>query len=293
MNWTAKKTEVIDGVPTAYVDEGEGAPVLFLHGNPTSSYLWRNVMPHVAAPGRRLIAPDLVGMGDSGKLPDSGPDRYTFVEHRHYLDALLDRLLRPDEMVTLVVHDWGSALGFHWAHRNSDRVSGIAFMEAVVAPIPDWDHFPAEARPMFEALRSPAGEDMVLERNLFIEAILPASIIRKLSDEELAEYRRPFLQPGEDRRPTLTWPRQIPIAGEPADVVEIVADYAGWLPGADFPKLFVIAEPGILIQGALREAILGWDNLDHLTVPGIHFLQEDAPDDIGMAIDGWMVKHGI
>ena len=293
MSWTDKKTAIIDDIPMAYVDEGEGEPVLFLHGNPTSSYLWRNVMPHLAGPGRRLIAPDLVGMGDSGKLPDSGPERYTFVEHRHYLNALLDTLLQPDEKVTLVIHDWGSALGFDWARRNPGRVKGIAFMEAIVAPCPDWDHFPVDARSMFEALRSPAGEDMVLNKNLFIEAILPASIIRKLSDEEMAEYRRPFLEPGESRRPTLTWPRQIPIAGEPADVTEIVADYAAWLPGSVFPKLFINAEPGALIQGALRETIMGWDNLEHVTVAGIHFIQEDSPDEIGKAIAGWMAKHGI
>lgn len=292
MSWTAKKTANVNGIPMAYVDEGEGDPVLFLHGNPTSSYLWRNVMPHLAAPGRRLIAPDLVGMGDSGKLPESGPQRYTFVEHRHYLNALLDTLLQPDEKITLVIHDWGSALGFDWARRHPDRVRGIAFMEAIVAPCPDWDHFPADARPIFQGLRSPAGEDMVLAKNLFIEAILPGSIIRKLSEEEMAEYRRPFLQPGEDRRPTLTWPRQIPIGGEPADVTAIVADYAAWLPIAGFPKLFINAEPGALIQGALRDRIMGWANLEHVTVAGIHFIQEDSPDEVGKAIAGWMSRHG-
>lgn len=293
MSWTEKTTIEIDGVAMAYVEQGEGDPVLFLHGNPTSSYLWRNIMPHVAAPGRRLIAPDLIGMGDSGKLPDSGPDRYTFVEHRKYLDRLLDHVLQPQEKVTLVVHDWGSALGFHWARRYPDRIRGIAFMEAIVAPCPDWDHFPESAREIFQGFRSPAGEEMILNKNLFVEAVLPGSIIRKLSGEEMDEYRRPFLTPGEDRRPTLTWPRQLPIAGEPAEVVAIVADYAVWLPKTAFPKLFIDAEPGALIQGALRDKIMEWDNLDHITVPGIHFIQEDSPDEIGRAVAGWMGRHGI
>jgi haloalkane dehalogenase len=293
LSWTEKTTIEIDGVAMAYVEQGEGNPVLFLHGNPTSSYLWRNIMPHVAAPGRRLIAPDLIGMGDSGKLPDSGPDRYTFVEHRKYLDRLLDHVLQPQEKVTLVVHDWGSALGFHWARRYPDRIRGIAFMEAIVAPCPDWDHFPESAREIFQGFRSPAGEEMILNKNLFVEAVLPGSIIRKLSGEEMDEYRRPFLTPGEDRRPTLTWPRQLPIAGEPAEVVAIVADYAVWLPKTAFPKLFIDAEPGALIQGALRDKIMEWDNLDHITVPGIHFIQEDSPDEIGRAVAGWMGRHGI
>lgn len=293
MSWTDKKTVEVDGIAMAYVDQGEGAPVLFLHGNPTSSYLWRNVMPHVAAPGRRLIAPDLVGMGDSGKLPGSGPDRYSFVEHRHYLDRLIERVVGPDEAVTLVVHDWGSALGFHWARRNPDRVKGICFMEAIVAPFPDWDHFPESAREIFRGFRSPAGEDLILNKSLFVEAVLPGSILRKLTDEEIAEYRRPFAEPGEGRRPTLSWPRQIPIAGEPEEVVAIVADYAAWLPHTAFPKLFVDAEPGALVWDALRHAIAGWANLDQVTVPGIHFIQEDSPDEIGHAIAEWMGRHGI
>lgn len=293
MAWTDKRTAEIDGIAMAYVDEGEGAPVLFLHGNPTSSYLWRNVMPHVAAPGRRLIAPDLVGMGDSDKLPEPGPDRYSFVEHRHYLDRLIEQIIGPAEAVTLVVHDWGSALGFHWTRRNPDHVRGIAFMEAIVAPCPDWDHFPESAREIFQGFRSPAGEDLILKKNLFVEAVLPGSILRKLTDEEMAEYRRPFAEPGEDRRPTLSWPRQLPIAGEPKETVAIVADYAAWLPHTAFPKLFINAEPGALVWDALSHAIMGWDNLDHVTVPGIHFIQEDSPDEIGRAIADWMERHGI
>lgn len=292
MDRMTKKRMIVDGVEMARVEQGEGDPVLFLHGNPTSSYLWRNIMPHLAGKGR-LIAPDLVGMGDSAKLPDSGPDRYTFADHKHYLDVLLDQILAPDESVTFVVHDWGSALGFHWARRYPGRVRGIAFMEAIVAPVPDWDHFPADARQVFEGFRSPAGEDMVLEKNIFVEAVLPGSIIRRLSDEEMAEYRRPFLETGEARRPTLTWPRQIPIADEPADVAEIVGDYAAWLPTTEFPKLFINAEPGALIQGRLRDMIRGWSNLEEVTVPGIHFIQEDSPDEIGEAIAEWMGRHGL
>ena len=282
-----KKRIEIDGIGMAYRDEGEGAPIVFLHGNPTSSYLWRNIIPHVAGLGRAL-APDLVGMGDSDKLPDSGPDRYTFVEHRHYLDGFLDAVIGPDEKITFVVHDWGSALGFHWAHRNPDRVRGIAFMEGIVGPVPSWDDFPQPVRPVFEGFRSPAGEEMVLQKNVFVENVLTGAIMRTLTDEEMAEYRRPFLEPGESRRPTLTWPRQIPIAGEPADVHEIVSAYAAWLPSAPFPKLFVNADPGALIRGPVRDFIRGWQNLTEATVSGVHFIQEDSPDEIGMALRGWM-----
>ncbi len=290
--WAEKKFADVDGIRMAYVEQGAGEPILFLHGNPTSSYLWRNVMPHLAGKGR-LVAPDLVGMGDSDKLPEPGPDTYTFADHRHYLDGLLERVLAPDERVVLVVHDWGSALGFHWAHRHQERIRGIAFMEAIVAPVPDWDYFPEKARPIFEKFRSAEGEDMVLEKNLFIEAVLPGSIIRELTEEEMGEYRRPFLESGEARRPTLTWPRQIPIEGQPPDVTEIVSDYAAWLPGADFPKLFINAEPGALIQGELRDMIRNWANIEHVTVPGIHFVQEDSPDEFGAEIADWMERNQI
>jgi haloalkane dehalogenase len=272
------------GTRMAYIDVGEGAPIVFLHGNPTSSYLWRNVMPHLEGLGR-LIAPDLVGMGDSAKLPDSGPDRYTFVEHRRYLDALLEQL-GVERDVTLVIHDWGSALGFDWARRHPNAVKGIAYMEGIVRPV-TLEEWPERARPVFEAFRSPAGEEMVLEKNVFVERVLPGSIIRALSDAEMAEYRRPFLNAGEDRRPTLTWPRQIPINGEPADVVAIVADYADWLSTSDVPKLFVNAEPGAILVGAPREFCRSWPNQREVTVAGNHFLQEDSPDEIGTAIAEW------
>jgi haloalkane dehalogenase len=275
----------------AYVEVGEGDPIVLLHGNPTSSYLWRNVLPYLQPRGR-CIAPDLIGMGDSDKLPDSGRGSYRFVEHRRYLDALLEAL-DVRERVTFVIHDWGSALGFDWANRHREAVKGIAYMEAIVRP-QSWDHWDnANMRPALKALRSEAGEDMVLRDNFFIEQILPKAILRTLSADEMAAYRRPFAQPGEGRRPTLTWVRQIPIEGEPADVNAIVAAYADWLATNNVPKLFVKAEPGLLVAGGA--------NLDfarklpaqtEVTVAGVHYVQEDSPDDIGRAIASWMGTLG-
>jgi haloalkane dehalogenase len=268
----------------AYVEVGGGAPIVLLHGNPTSSYLWRNVIPHLAAQGR-CIAPDLIGMGDSDRLEPSGPDRYRFVEHRAFLDDLL-AALGVENDVTLVLHDWGSALGFDWARRHPDALRGIAYMEAIVRPV-GWADWPDAAREIFQAFRSPAGEQMILERNLFIEAVLPGSIQRRLTDEEMAEYRRPFLTPGESRRPMLTWPRQIPIDGEPSEVVEIVRAYGEWLAASPVPKLFVNAEPGAILIGAQREFCRTWPNQREVTVRGVHFVQEDSADEIGAAIAAW------
>ncbi|MCH2169495.1 haloalkane dehalogenase [Myxococcota bacterium] len=273
------------GKRLAYVDVGKGDPIVFLHGNPTSSYLWRNVIPHLEPHGR-CIAPDLIGMGDSEKLEPSGPDRYTFVEHRSYLDAFLDAL-EIRKRVTLVIHDWGSALGFDWANRNRDAVRGIAYMEAIVKPLV-WDEWPRAATGVFQAFRSPAGEQLVLEQNAFVEQVLPSSIMRTLSDEEMDHYRHPFSEPGESRRPTLTWPRQIPIEGEPAEVVEIVENYGGWLAESPVPKLFINAEPGAILRGDAREYCRNWPSTEEVTVPGIHFLQEDSPDEIGGAIAAWI-----
>ena len=273
------------GLSMAYVEEGAGDPVVFLHGNPTSSFLWRGVIPHVAPRGR-CIAPDLVGMGDSGPLPDSGPGRYRFVEHREYLDGLLEALdVRRN--VTLVVHDWGSALGFDWANRHRDAVAGIAYMEAIVRPV-TWAEWPDAARRVFQGFRSDAGESMVLERNVFVENVLPGSMLRTLSDDEMAEYRRPFLEPGERRRPTLTWPREIPIEGEPADVTEIVRAYGEWLSASPVPKLFVNAEPGAILTGRQRDFCRTWPNQTEVTVRGTHFIQEDSPDEIGQAVAAWL-----
>jgi haloalkane dehalogenase len=280
-----KKFVEVKGHQMAVIDEGEGDPIVFLHGNPTSSYLWRDVMPHLEGMGR-LIAPDLIGMGDSEKLPDSGPDRYTFAEHSGYLDDLLETL-GVRENVTLVIHDWGSALGFHWANRHRDAVRGIAYMESIVAPM-EWDQFPKAASPVFQAFRSPAGEELILEQNAFIEQVLPTSILRKLSDEEMDEYRRPFREAGEARRPTLTWPRQIPLGGEPQDVVELVAAYGAWLEKSALPKLFIDAEPGAILRGKQRDFCRGWANTTEVKVAGIHFVQEDSPDEIGQAIASWL-----
>jgi len=265
----------------AVIDEGEGKAIVFQHGNPTSSYLWRNVMPHCQGLGR-LVACDLIGMGDSDKLVPSGPDRYSYAEQRDYLFALWDKLDLGDEIV-LVLHDWGSALGFEWAHANAERVAGLAYMEAIVTPL-TWDDWPEQARRAFQGFRSPAGEDLILAKNMFVERVLPGSILRRLSEEEMAEYRRPFAEPGEGRRPTLSWPRQIPIAGAPAEVVRMVEAYAHWLSGSALPKLFLNAEPGSILVGRQREFCRRWRNQTEVTVKGLHFVQEDSPSEIGEAV---------
>jgi haloalkane dehalogenase len=280
-----KKRVSVRGRRMAYVEVGEGDPIVFLHGNPTSSYLWRNVIPHLAGRGR-CIAPDLIGMGDSEKLEDSGPGRYRFVEHREYLAALL-AALGVTERVVLVLHDWGSALGFDWANRHREAVRGIAYMEAIVKPL-TWDEWPPPVKPVFQALRSPAGEKMILEQNVFVEQILPGAVLRPLTDAEMAVYRRPFAAAGEGRRPTLSWPREIPVDGQPADVVEIVRAYGEWLATAAVPKLFVDAEPGAILRGAAREFCRSWPNQTEARVKGVHFVQEDSPDEIGRAIAEWL-----
>lgn len=279
-----KKSITVKGKSMSYVEMGEGDPIIFQHGNPTSSYLWRNIMPHLAAQGR-CIAIDLIGMGDSDKLDDVDSDSYTFVQHREYLDEALNALGVKDN-VTWVIHDWGSALGFDWANRHRESVLGIAYMEGIVRPV-SWDDWPEAARGVFQGFRSPAGEEMVLEKNTFVERVLPGSILRDLTDEEMDVYRRPFIEAGEDRRPTLTWPRQIPIDGEPAEVVEIVQSYADWLSGSDIPKLFINADPGAILIGSQREFCRSWPNQTEITVAGNHFLQEDSPDEIGEAIAAW------
>lgn len=279
-----KQKANIAGRTMTYVEMGQGDPIVFLHGNPTSSYLWRNVMPHLADQGR-CIAPDLIGMGDSDKLEPSGPERYTFHEHRNFLDAFLETI-GVHEKVTLVIHDWGSALGFDWANRHRAAVEGIAYMEAIVRPL-TWDEWNPSARRIFEGFRSEKGEEMILEKNLFIEAVLPGSILRKLTPEEMDVYRRPFREPGEDRRPTLTWPRQIPLDGEPAFVVEAAQSYADWMATTEIPKLFVNAEPGAILIGAQREFCRTWKNQTEITVKGNHFLQEDSPHEIGEAVARW------
>ena len=273
------------GHSMAYVEVGEGDPILFLHGNPTSSYLWRNVIPHLEKQGR-CIAPDLLGMGDSEKKYPCGAGTYKFLEHSSYLDALIE-VLGIEDNVTLVLHDWGSGLGFDWANRNRDSVKGIAYMEAIVRPV-TWEEWPESARRFFQRLRSEEGEEMILARNLFIERVLPNSIMRDLTEEEMDEYRRPYLEAGECRRPMLTWPREIPIDGVPADVHRIVDGYSKWLAVSDVPKLFINAEPGSILVGTQREFCRAWPNQTEVTVKGIHFIQEDSPDEIGRAISSWL-----
>jgi haloalkane dehalogenase len=267
----------------ASVETGAGDPVVFLHGNPTSSYLWRNVLPHVERLAR-CLAPDLIGMGDSGAAPSGS---YRFADHARYLDAWFEAL-GLTRNVTLVGHDWGSALAFHWAHRHPGRVRGIVYMEGIVRPL-TWDEWPEPARPIFQAMRSPAGEDVVLQKNVFVERILPASVLRKLTPAEMDAYRRPFREPGERRRPMLAWPREIPLDGEPADVVGIVEAYARWLAGSAVPKLFINAEPGSILVGPQREFCRTWPNQQEVTVRGGHFIQEDSPAEIGRAIAAFLV----
>jgi len=287
----SKKTVDVLDSRMAFHERGEGAPILFLHGNPTSSYLWRDVMPALESRGR-LIAPDLIGMGDSGKLTNPGPDSYRFVTHRKYLAAFIDAVIRPREKILLVIHDWGSALGFDWANQHRDRVRGFAYMEGIVRPVAGWEEWSPQATPIFQGFRSDKGESLILERNMFVERVLPGSVLRKLGEAEMAEYRKPFLKP-EDRWPTLTWPRQIPIAGEPADVVDIVAGYAAWMAGNELPKLFVNAEPGAILIGAVREFCRSWKNQREVTVAGSHFIQEDSGPAIGKAIADWMTAHSL
>jgi haloalkane dehalogenase len=287
----AKKTvEVLDS-RMAYHERGEGAPVLLLHGNPTSSYLWRDVVAELAG-SRRLIVPDLIGIGDSAKLPNPGPDTYRFTTHRKYLAAFIDAVIGPSHAIVFVVHDWGSALGFDWANHHRDRVRGIAYMEAIVRPIASWEEWSPQAVPIFQGFRSDKGEAMILDRNMFVERVLPGSVLRKLGEAEMAEYRRPYLA-REDRWPTLTWPRQIPIGGEPADVVQIAADYSQWMAGNEIPKLFVNAEPGAILIGASRDFCRSWKNQTEVTVPGSHFIQEDSGPAIGQAVAGWMRANAL
>lgn len=280
-----KQKITVNDKQMAYVEMGEGDPIIFQHGNPTSSYLWRNIMPHVKDLGR-CIALDLIGMGDSDKLDNSDADSYTYLEHRSYFDAALEEL-GVNENVTLVIHDWGSALGFDWAERHRDAVKGICYMEAIVMPM-TWEQWPDSVTEVFRGFRSPAGESMVLNENVFVENVFPGAVLRDMSDEEMAVYRKPFENPGEDRRPTLTWPRQIPLDNEPEAVISTVNRYGAYLAQSGVRKLFVNAEPGAILVGDMRDFCRTWPNQEEVTVKGSHFIQEDSPDEIGQALRVWM-----
>lgn len=281
-----KKYQDVQGKRIAYVESGEGDPIVLLHGNPTSSYLWRNVIPHLEGKGR-VIAPDLIGQGDSEKLPASeGPGRYSFQVAYQYLDGLLSAI-GADNNVTLVIHDWGSGLGFYWAQNHPDAVRGIAYMEGIVCPV-SWDDWPESAAGIFKGFRSEKGEDLVLQRNMFVEGVLPSAVLRGLGEEEMVHYRAAFSTP-DDRQPTLNWPREIPISGEPPEMVELVSSYGKWLEGTDdLPKLFINAEPGSILIGRQREYCRSWPNQTEVTVKGTHFVQEDSPVEIGQAVAKWM-----
>ena len=281
-----KLFQVVDGKRLAYLDEGEGDPIILLHGNPTSSYLWRNVIPELAPLGR-VIAPDLIGHGDSDKIPlTDGPGRYSFSGTYHHLIGLLCAL-GVNNKIVVVGHDWGSALAFHWARNHPDEVRGIVYMEAIVMPM-TWNDWPENARGIFQAFRSKKGEDLVLNRNIFIERVLPNSVIRELTVEEMDHYRAPFINT-HDRQAILNWPRQIPIDGEPADISKLVSRYGAWLEkSTNVAKLFINADPGSILTGRQREYCRTWPNQEEVTVSGLHFIQEDSPLQIGQVIARWL-----
>ena len=279
-----KKKISIDGKEIAYRQQGSGEPIVFLHGNPTSSYLWRNITPYLHDQAS-CISMDLIGMGDSDKLDNPDTNSYRFEEHFYYVEKAI-KALTNNKKITLVVHDWGSALGFHWSYKHPELIKGIAYMEAIVKEM-TWDDWDKNAKSIFQGFRSDVGEDLVLEKNYFVEKVLPGSIIRTLDADEMNEYRRPFLSSGEDRRPTLSWPREIPIEGEPGNVCQIVNEYAQWMKTNNIPKLFINAEPGAITTGKIRDFCRSWKNQTEVTVKGIHFIQEDSPDEIGKALSKW------
>jgi len=279
-----KSKILVNNKNMSYVEMGVGETMLFLHGNPTSSYLWRNIMPYFSDI-KRCIAPDLIGMGDSDKLDSNKVGQYNFFTHQKWLNDILESLNLGNNII-LVVHDWGSALGFDWAFRNIDRIAGIVYMEGIVCEL-SWDDWDEKSAPLFKAFRSEAGENMIIEKNIFVERVLPGSVLRGLTEEEMNVYRRPFLNK-EDRRPTLDWPNQIPIEGSPKDVVEVVNNYSKFFMKNETPKLFINADPGAILIGKQREFCRSWPNQSEITVPGSHFIQEDSPDLIGEGILNWL-----
>ena len=283
MSWNKKYINVL-GKQIAYVEMGDGDPIIFQYGNPTSSYLWRNILPQLQGLGR-CIAMDLIGMGDSEKLEDEGNMTYSYNTHKKYFDGFLDAI-GVESNATLVIHDWGSALGFDWANDYPEKVKAICYMEGIVQSM-EWEDWNEDAKGIFQGFRSPAGEEMILEKNLFIEAVLPGSILRKLSDAEMNEYRRPF-NDKKSRRPTLDWPRQIPLENDPPEICKIVDSYSQWMAENNIPKLFINAEPGAILIGKQREFCRTWKNQKEVTVKGSHFIQEDSPNEIGNAIFDWL-----
>ena len=280
-----KKFASVKGKQIAYVEEGSGDPIVLLHGNPTSSFLWRNVIPELVESGR-VIVPDLIGQGDSEKLPASdGPERYSLEVAYSYVDGLLESI-GANENVTLVIHDWGTGVGFLWAMRHPAAVKGVAYMEGIVKPV-SWNDWPESAVGIFKGFRSDKGEDLILNRNMFIEGVLPSSVIRPLSNAEMDAYRAPHLET-DDRQPLLNWPRQIPIEGEPKDVVALVNEYGAFMAASDIPKLFINADPGSILVGPQREFCRSWPNQQEVTVKGLHFIQEDSPVEIGQAVAHWL-----
>jgi haloalkane dehalogenase len=270
------------GTDMAYVDVGEGDPIVFLHGNPTPSYLWRNIIPHLLSLGR-CLAPDYVGMGNSGAAPDGS---YRFVDHQRYLDAWFEAMDLKANII-LVVHDWGSALGFSWAQRHPEQIKAIVYMESIVRPFFSWDEWPASTREFFKAQRTPAGEELILQKNLFIEYLLP---LRNIPEEAMEVYRRYFRNPGPSRQPMLTWTRELPIEGQPEDVARIVDAYSHWLASSMIPKLFINGDPAGFLIGAQRDFCRTWPNQQEVTVKGAHFLQEDSPAEVGEATARFVAK---
>lgn len=284
-----KKFKNVLGKKMAYIDEGNGDPIVFLHGNPTSIFLWRNIIPYLEGQGR-LIAIDMIGMGDSEKLDNTKDGSYSLAENTKYTAALLEAL-NVNKNVTLILHDWGSGVGFNWANKNQDKIKKIAFMEAIVTPFPTWDEFNHDLHAPIKMLRSSEGDKLALEDNFFIETLLPSAILRKLTEREHAEYRRPFLEPGENRRATLAGPRQLPIENDPKETVELIDSYAKYLStSSNVPKLFINAEPGAFLVGYARDFVRTWPNLEEVTVKGSHFIQEDSPDEIGKTLLDWIKK---
>ncbi|MBF95980.1 MAG: haloalkane dehalogenase [Pelagibacterales bacterium] len=280
-----KKFATVKSKNIAYVDEGVGQPILFIHGNPTSSYLWRNIIKALVKKNR-CIAPDLIGMGDSDKLDNPSQENYSLKEHIKWFDGFINNI-NIDKKIILVIHDWGSAIGFDFAKKNSERIAGIVYMEAIVCPM-KWSYWPEDATKIFKLMRSEVGEELILEKNIFVERILPSSVIRKLSEEEMKQYRKPFLKAGSDRQPTLSWPRQIPLEGEPAEVIDIVNAYAEFMKKTNIKKLFINADPGSILIGPQREFCRSWKNQEEITVKGLHFIQEDSSKEIASAIKNWI-----